>query len=155
MDMINKSWKAVSAWWAKLPKQKWIALGFVAIMLMAAASKVLSQEEGIENSTLWVGTESGAMIGCNPRLNADGIHICASANTGQRGYCIPIPDGRFADTEVGGYYCAGNQPGNKTYDKALLIRTMVDDTSKSLADIDAMIEAWDVQYPPQLALPGG
>lgn len=136
-------WKVAKAWWAKLPKQKWLALGFMVIMLMAAAGHVFGGELTDRPSPLWIKGDNGIIIVCNPRVNKDGIHVCASANTGQRGYCIEVP------AEV--YYCTGNQPGNKTYDKALLIKEMVNDPSNSIADIDAAVEAWDVDHPVEVS----
>lgn len=138
--------KQLKAKWDALPKQKWIAVAVVAVLLAIAADAAFSQDEA---NTLWIGGSGGLIIGCNPRLNEDGIHVCAAAHSGQRGYCIPIPEGRLQ--EAGEYYCTGNQPGNKTYDKALLIKAMVDDPSKSVADIDAATEAWDVKHPPQVS----
>lgn len=141
MDMILKN---VSAWWARLPKQKWIALGFVAILLMAAGAKVFGGER------LWIGGTNGMIISCDAAVNADGIHVCHEANTLQRGYCLDIPEGRFPET-AGAYWCTGNRPGNKTYDKATLIKALIDDPAVSMGDIDAAATKWDVDHPVEVS----
>lgn len=153
MDMIYKNWKVVSAWWARLPKQKWIALGVMAIMLMAAGAKVFGAELTAPSSPLWIDGGNGLIIVCNPRLNNDGIYVCAAANSGQRGYCMKIPEGRFSldGGDFGAYYCTGNRPGNKTYDKALLIKQMLEDSAKSIADIDMATKAWDIAHPVEVS----
>ncbi len=147
------AWNVVRAWWVKLPKQKWLALGFAVLMLLIAANKVFGAEQTDPPSPLWIQGGNGLIIACNPRVNNDGIHVCASANTGQRGYCMEVPEGRFSpdDGDLGAYYCTGNQSGNKTYDKALLIKEMIDGPSKSLADIDAAVEAWDLAHPVEVS----
>ena len=151
MDMIYKSWKVVSAWWAKLPKQKWIALGVMAIMLMAAGAKVFGQEQ--QAGTFYLGEQGGVIIQCKVSPNNDGIHVCAALHTGQRGYCIAVPANRFP-ADPGAWWCTGNQPGNKTYDKALLLKDLIDGPDATLEEVDQAATAWDEKYPPQVALPG-
>ncbi len=141
MYMILKN---VSAWWARLPKQKWIALGFVAILLMAAGAKVFAD-------TFFLRGGNDLVIQCNTATNNDGIHVCAAAHNGQRGYCLSIPEGQWTE-EGSDWYCTGNQPGNKSYDKALQVKAMIDEGAGQEA-VDAAVTAWDLQYPPEV--PGG
>lgn len=144
MDMTYKNWKAVTAWWAKLPKQKWIAVGIMAIMLMAAGAKVFGSER------LWISGSSGIVLSCDAKANTDGIHVCYETNTLQRGYCLVLPEDRFSNS-LSDYWCTGNQPGNKTYDKATLVKALIDDPAVSLADIEAAATKWDIDHPVEVS----
>jgi hypothetical protein len=140
MQKLQKAWSAVSNWWARQPKQKWIALAFVVILLAIAANKVSAD-------TFFIRGGNDLIVQCNTNPNDDGIHVCAAAHSGQRGYCMAIPEGQWTE-EGGDWYCTGNQSGNKTYDKALKIKALID-AGASLQEVDDATTAWDQKYPPQ------
>lgn len=150
MKWLRDAWSWLQGKWKALPAGKWYFVG-VAIVLLLITSVAEGQQRLV---AFYIESGNGLVIKCSGALNTDGIYVCAAMHNGQRGYCIPVPEARYSD-DIGAYWCTGNQPGNKTYDKALLIEAMIGDMSSSAAELDKTAADWDLKYPPTVALPGG
>lgn len=144
MKWLADKLKVLQCWWKADPGWKWAVVGTAIVLLLIAATKAEGQEQG---GTFYIGNPDRLVIQCNRTLNADGIHVCAATHSGQRGYCIPISENRFPN-DSSAYWCTGNKSGNKTYDKALLIKETIDDSSKTMADVNKVAADWDLTYPP-------